>query len=85
MVRLNGDCRLCKGRLLWNAFPSSLLFVACCAEMKRRRKAGMVFVVFCEKPASEPFARVFSEKDAQSEGLRGMFSEKDAQSEGLRG
>ena len=28
---------------------------------------------------------MFSEKDAQSEGLQGLFSEKDAQSEGLQG
>ena len=35
---------LCKGRLLWNAFPGSLLFVACRAGMKRSRKAGMFFV-----------------------------------------
>ena len=38
--------RLYKGRLLWNAFPGSLLFVACRAGMKRSRKAGMFFVVF---------------------------------------
>ena len=36
--------RLYKGRLLWNAFPGSLLFVACRAGMKRSRKAGMFFV-----------------------------------------
>ena len=75
--------RLCKGRLLWNAFPGSLLFVACRAGMKWSRKAGMVFVVFREKPASEPSARVFSEKDAHSEGLQGLFSKLVAHSEGL--
>ena len=75
--------RLCKGRLLWNAFPDSLLFVACRAGMKRSRKAGMVFVVFREKPASEPSVRVFSEKDAHSEGLQGMFLKLVAHSEGL--
>ena len=42
---------------MWNAFPGSLLFVACRAGMKRSRKAGMVFVVSREKPASEPSAR----------------------------
>ena len=77
--------RLYKGRLLWNAFPRSLLFVACRAGMKRSRKAGMVFVVFREKPASEPSVRVFSEKDAHSEGLKGMFSKFDGHSEGLQG
>ena len=42
---------------MWNAFPGSLLFVACRAGIKRRRKARMIFVVFREKPASEPSAR----------------------------
>ena len=84
---------------MWNAFPGSLLFVACRAGMKRSRKARMIFVVFREKPASEPSARdvfrkrcpirgsarVFSEKDAQSEGLQGLFSKLDDQSEGLQG
>ena len=65
--------RLYKGRLLWNAFPGSLLFVACRAGMKRSRKAGMVFVVFREKPASESSVKVFSEKDTHSEGLQGCF------------
>ena len=75
--------RLYKGRLLWNAFPGSLLFVACRAGMKWGRKAGMVFVVYREKPASEPSVRVFSEKDAHSEGLQGLFSKLVAHSEGL--
>ena len=75
--------RLYKGRLLWNAFPGSLLFVACRAGMKRSRKAGMVFVVFREKPASDLPARVFSEKYAHSEGLQGLLSKFDAHSEGL--
>ena len=45
----------------------------------------MVFVVFREKPAYEPPVRVFSEKDAHSEGLQGLFSKFDAHSEGLQG
>ena len=53
--------RLYKGRLLWNAFPGSLLFVACRAGMKRSRKAGMFFVVFRGKPASEPSVMVVFE------------------------
>ncbi|MFC2319705.1 MAG: hypothetical protein ACFNLP_08230, partial [Segatella oulorum] len=65
--------RLYKGRLLWNAFPGSLLFVACRAGMKWSRKAGMVFVVFREKSAYEPSARVFSKFDAHSEGQQGCF------------
>ena len=42
---------------MWNAFPGSLLFIACRAGMKRSRKVRMIFVVFREKPASEPSAR----------------------------
>ncbi|MFC2299966.1 MAG: hypothetical protein ACFNJR_07655, partial [Segatella oulorum] len=53
--------------------PGSLLFVACRAGMKWSRKAGMVFVVFREKPASEPSVRVFSKLVALSEGLQGCF------------
>ena len=70
---------------MWNAFPGSLPFVACRVGMKRSRKARMVFVVFREKPASEPSVRVFSEKDAHSEGLQGLFFKFDDHSEGLRG
>ena len=65
--------RLYKGRLLWNAFPGSLLFVACRAGMKRSRKAGMFFVVFRglffqTTPSRVVFQRLFSKPP-----LRALF------------
>ena len=62
---------------MWNAFPGSLLFVACRAGMKRSRKARMIFVVSREKPASEPSARDVFRKRCPIRGSARVVWEKN--------